>query len=242
MFTCLRTALWMIPLLLATTGCLKATQKVAIHKDGSGWFEINYNASEQAIRQTKAMLRLREQMEKLTGDHDAAAWQDTYLFIDSTEEQMRKRLKRYEAQGITVDTLRVQTKSGWRSVYIKMNAKSIASAARADFYPDYGFTLAKNAQGNYVLTHVSRNTGEATGILNEDVLDTLSPILSGFHVTSSFQVPGTILESNAKQKTANTASWVFDYDADPNAILALERQNMKIVFSGKGLTLPAVRQ
>ncbi|HQL24779.1 MAG TPA: hypothetical protein PKY95_10215, partial [candidate division Zixibacteria bacterium] len=92
--------------LVLTTGCFKANSRIILERAGSGVFEISYAVAEQSVVQAKALLRIREEVERATGS-GVTDMRDAYTFLDGTESEIRARLKRYEPFGITTETVTV---------------------------------------------------------------------------------------------------------------------------------------
>jgi hypothetical protein len=231
--------------LLATTGCLKVDQALSIRKDCSGTYEVNYSISEQAISQIKAMLKLQEQLTKLSGQPAERTRMDELweVFLDPTEAGLRQEIQKYANYGIALSQLKVDTRNAWRYVNAKLAYKNLADVARADFFKEIGFSLTKNSDGSYLL-HRPKETSQvqaARDLSDPNTERMLTPILGGFRVATKINTPGRILKTNAPERLAFTALWDFDFDKDPNAILALQNLEINIVFDGSGLDLPAIQ-
>ena len=229
--------------LLAASGCLKLDETLTIEKNGSGNIELTYIIPEQTVAQMKSMFKLRDQMDLITGQSAPQTKEEIFqrLFFDPAEERIRQQLKRYEPFGITIDTLKVETRSSARNVNLKVLFADLARLAKTDFFPEHGFTLARNKDGTYTFYRASEPNGSQENIGSE-AAGLLTPVLNGFRAALKINTPGKIIETNASRKTLYNAAWIFEFDKDPNAMTALQRQNMKIVFDGKDLNLPEVRQ
>lgn len=238
-----------LALTMLTGGCLKLEETFTIRPDGSASLDLIYAISEQAVMQMKAVLKVRDQLAYLSGEEPAAADPWSGLFLNPVEDQLRRELKKYEKLGIVVDRLKVEARDNWRHVQLKVTCKSLADLARTDFFPEYGFSLSKDADGAYVFFRDRENRdGASSGsIPDPETLKLMTPVLGGFNTVFKVNTPGRITKSNAHAKSLYGAAWEFSYDKDPNAVTRLQDQQFKITFEGKGsdgksLNLPAVSQ
>jgi len=235
-----------LSLLVVSAGCIKVDQKLTIREDGRGSLALDYSISEQSITQIKAMFKLRDQLAELSGETSppVPVSEESLLFLNPDEKAIGRKMKSYEELGIHVEKLKVRTVNAWRHVEMQARFDDLANLAKADFFSDYGFSLSKDANGNYLL---SRPRMEAAGdaasdYLGKNTVELLTPILSGFNVVLSVTTPGIILDTNAPRKSTYSAAWIFDFNRNPNAFLGLQRQDFRIVFSGKDISLPEIRQ
>jgi len=234
------------PILLAglLAGCITVDQKITLREDGSGLAELSYSITEQAISQIKAMLKLQKQMAMAAGEAGAADMDEKpHYLLDPNEGRLRSELKKYESLGITVERLSVDNDKERRRIWIQAAFKDLAEVAKADFFPEYGFSLSRNSAGNYVLYRAARKGGDEmpVGAMDPATVHMLTPLLSGFRVAVSVILPRAILETTAARPSQFEAEWVFDFDRDPNALMALQSTDMKIVFDGEGVKLPRIR-
>jgi len=225
-------------------GCLKLDQKMVIEKDRSGRFEVKYSMAEQTIDQLKAMLKLEEQMARISGEAIERTRDDKLmlLFLDPVSDDIHRELDKYKEYGLKIDELKVDTGGAARHVNLNLTFRDLAEVAKADFFPAYGFSLVKDDQGNYVLHRPAPNEGgEMPPPVNDETARLLTPMLGGFNVALSITAPGKILRTNAHKKSLYTAMWTFDFDRNPNAVTALDNQAMTVIFSGNELNLPQIR-
>jgi hypothetical protein len=233
-------------LVITVTGCIKVDETLTIEKNGSGNLELLYTIPEQTVSQMKSMFKLRDQMDAILGQAMPPTTEDILqrVFFDPSEDQIKQTLRKYEQFGVTIDTLKIEARNAARNVKLKVIFTDLARVSKADFFPEHGFTLARNQADNYVFFRAPENqeNGYDRQNLGQDTAGLLSPILNGFRVSLKVNTPGKVLESNANRRTLYNAAWIFDYEKDPDVIKTLQTQTMKIVFDGKGLQLPEVRQ
>lgn len=241
-----RTRCFTVSILLVScgllSGCLKLQQTLTINADASGLYSLSYSISEDAIVQARAVSKLSG----LAVMQGSGQTEDrfTRMFLNPDEATLRREFKTYERYGVTIDSLKVQTKGGWRQVALRLAFKDIAQLQKADFFRDYGFSLVKNAGGNYVFVReAASRTRKASDLpLPPETIRLLAPILAGLSLDFNVSVPGRIVTTSAHRQTQNTATWSYRFDKDPNAFVAVQRQQFNVLFEGKGLTLPDVRQ
>ena len=241
---------YLVPLVaILASGCLKLDETFTIRADGSANLELVYSISESAVNQMKAMFKVRDQMAALSGDAPSSQDDRMELFLNPVEDQIRRELKKYEKLGVTVDRLKVEERDNWRHVELRVSCKSLADLARTDFFPQYGFSLSRDPNGSYTFfrDRESGNENSPVSMMDPATLKLMTPVLEGFDVIFKINVPGQVLQSNAHVKTARGVSWEFSFDKNPNAVVALQEQQFKIVFEGKGsdgkaFSLPEVSQ
>lgn len=222
-------------LALALTGCIKVEQTLSLDANGSGTIEFTYGMAEASLAQMKAMT---ESMMAEGEEGDA----DTMPFAFD-EEDVREQFKEYEPDGVTLLSVKQETRDGWKYTRMKVRFETLAGLGQTGFLADRGFSLLKNAEGNYVFTQAASGNG------NEGMPDTDDPtvnaamaeMMKGFRVVVRVQTPSRILETNAPDKTDRSAAWVFDLEEDAQTLKKMQNARLRIVFEGKGLTIPEFR-
>lgn len=235
---------WLV-LAVAAAGCIKVDQTLVIQKDGSGVFQLDYSVSEQSVTQMKAMLKLAEQLAGPSGEVIPADDADALMewLFNPDEAEIKRWLDPYRDAGIVLEKFKTETKNAWRSVELKITFKDLAKLAKTDFFPAYGFSLLRNKAGDYVFhRRASGDLDVGLDFSEPATARTLSPWLAGFRVVSKVNVPGRILDTNAHQRSLYSGAWIFDHNRDVDAVVAMQRQAMTIVFSSSDLRLPLVRQ
>lgn len=223
-------------------GCLNLDQTLTIQKDGSAILDVTYSLTENSIIQAKAMLKLKEQINTYSANTKPNPVQDTYvrLLLDPVQDSIRKELDSYKPYGITVKHLRVETRREFRYVSIRLAIDDLGKATKTDLFRVCGFSLTKTTNDNYRFLLPRSTVQLESSSLNESDIRMLSPILNGFHVQIKLVTPSQILKTNAHKSSENTAEWVFDFDDNPNAIVALQNQNFDVLFAGPGVHLPQI--
>ncbi len=233
-------------ILTVVCGCIRLDQALTLREDGSGRLEVTYTIPEQTIEQLRAIYKLREDM-------DAAAERETEftlgqqylrLYLEPELGKLRKDLKQYERYGVTVEKLNVESRGAARHVKFKLAFTSLAEIAKTPIFKQYGFSLSKNSDNNYVMVRAPMDTSPLpeTDLSNAEATRVLSPLLSGFRVTLRVTTPSAIRATNAPKRSLRTAEWTFDFSDDPYALRTLQRVTPQIVFSGTGGKLPEVTQ
>jgi hypothetical protein len=235
----------LMPALLLCTGCVDLDTTLTLKPDSSGTLDVRYTVAEDAVRQFRALYGLRADLMRAGGGPDAETVRETVPFLlEPDENRIRAGLAPYADNGLTLERLKVDVLNNSRRVQMTLNFRSLADLARADFFAEYGFSLLRTEGGNYLL-HREGYTFDSNGLA--DVSDPatvkmLSPFLSGFRAALKIVVPGPILETNAARPTRFAATWLHDFDRDPNALAALQSTDMTVLFQGEGLRLPQVRR
>jgi len=233
-------------LLAITSGCIQVDETLTIEKNGSGSLELLYTIPEQTVSQMKAMYSLKDRMDETLGQASPQTIEEAFerMFFDPTEDQIKRVLKKYEPLGVKTETLRVENRNSGRSVNLKVTFTSLEKISKADFFPEYGFTLLRNQNETYTFFRAAENTGtdpQGPGAKPQEP-GLLSPIMSGFRVALKVTTPGKIIQTNASRKTLYNAAWIYDFEKDPNVLTTIQNQPMKIIFESKGLQIPEIRQ
>lgn len=234
-----------VVILAFCAGCIKVEQDLIINEDASGSLDLKYSISETTVQQIEAMHNLRKDLDEAAG-RVAPTPQGTdfsRLLLNPILDEIRGKLKEYEKAGISIEKLEVKSRDARRSVEIKLQFDSITKVSGTDFFKQFGFSLTKDANGNYLLDRAPQVAEPPAGIRFDDpqVVRTLTPLLGGFSVTLGVRTPGKILSSTAPIKGPYTAGWRFEFDRDPAALTALLTQRFAVTFDGKGLNLPEIR-
>ncbi len=231
---------------LILPGCIKVDGTLSLEKNGAGNLELIYALPEQTVTQMKSMFKLRDQLDSVMGQTVPKTLEDDFeqAFFDPSEDRIKQLVKKYEKSGITLDTLKVETRNAVRNVILKLMFSDLKQLSSADFFQKHGFSLFRNKNDTYTFTR-SPDTGQTPSqapLTEAESVGMLSPILGGFRVALKVNTPGRIIETNASRKTLYNAAWIFEFDKNPKALETLQKQSMKIVFDGKGSQRPEVRQ
>jgi hypothetical protein len=232
--------------ILLAAGCVQVEQLLVVNRTGSGSYELRYALAEETVDQIKAMFLLKDQVGIGPAATVALAGDDERVraFFDPDEAKLRRILQAYASYGVTVERLTVETRRGIREVRLKANVNRLSTLAASDLFPEYGFSLRKTQEGNIEFSRKPPKAGEDDpfDVTDPDVMKQLAPFLGGFRVVTKVQVPGEILTSNANSASRYTGAWTYDYDKNANAVLRLQREPLQILFDGRGVELPEIRQ
>lgn len=225
---------WVIGLafLVALTGCIKMEQDITLNKDGSGNVKFMYAMAEQTINQMKAMSQMgAEEGVEVESDDD----------FEFDEEKVRTKFEELKDQGITLKSVKSETRDGWKYMHIDFDFQDIAKLNETEVAGDSPIIIAKNAEGNYVVT--SKMGGGEMEMEDADAeqMKAMLPMLAGLRIALKVTTPTKIISTTAPIKTATSAEWVFDVDADPDSVLKMSQTKMEIVFDGAGVTIPEIK-
>ncbi len=233
-------------LLVLTPGCIWYEQALTLREDGSGRLEVNYSISEQTIEQLRAIYKLREDMDAIDDRKTEFTLGQQYLrmYLEPDEGEIRQDLESYKRYGLSIEKLSVESRGAARHVKLKLTFSSLSKIAQIPLLKQYGFSLSRNADGDYVMVRAPTDTSPLpeTGLSTDEATRVLSPLLSGFHVSIRVTVPGAIRTTNTPKRSLRTAAWVFDFSDDPYALRTLQRVSPTIIFSGAGAKLPEIKQ
>jgi hypothetical protein len=230
---------------LFSAGCLKMEHDLRIKEDGTASYALKYSISEQAITQLRAMDKLKGDLAKASGEPPPGIEMDPllHLFLDPDDGALREAIKQYEKDGITLRKLEVESRSAWRNVTLTIDVADLEKVAETEFFKTHGFNLKQDKKGRYVLSrdpHINI-PGELADIPSDEDVKQLIPIVAGFKTAVKITTPGRILATTAFRTTLQTASWGFEFDKEPGALQAVQRQPFRIVFESKRVALPEMR-
>ncbi|MFC1451867.1 hypothetical protein ACFLSJ_00820 [Verrucomicrobiota bacterium] len=232
--------------LVFCAGCLDVEQQLILNGDASGSLEVRYSILEESISQIDAMMKIEREMARVAGEtadaEDGREWER--LFLNPRNEDLAKKLKQYEKYGVTVDELTVNARGARRHVHLKVVFGNLAKVSQTDVFAQHGFSLIRGPKGSYAIYRppVSTEYDQTADFSDPETVALLRPLLSGFRFLLTIQTPGRVLRTTAPRRTFNSASWEFEFDRDPNALVALQSQQFSVIFEGTGLSLPEIRR
>ena len=230
---------WAIVSMIAVfaIGCLKMDQDITLNKDGSGEIRMVYGMSEQTINQMKAMAEMAKQMAPEEGKLETP--NDEAFQFDPA--QIREQFKGLKDKGITLKSIKTEKKDGWQYMSLRVAFKDISKLKDVPELGNSPITITKDAQGNYVISSGMGGDKMGQGMKNPEQMKAMLPMFKGMRVSLKINTPTKIIETNAPIKTRDSAQWVIDVDKDPDSLMKYSGQSMKIVFDGKGCTIPEVK-
>ena len=231
--------LWLagLTIVFLISGCLKMEQEITLNKDGSGRIKIVYGMSEQTISQMKAMAEMAKQMAPEEGELTTP--KDELFQFDAAK--IKEEFKGLKEKGITLKSVKTEKKDGWQYIDMVVAFKDIS---KLEDIPEMGnspLTITKDAQGNYVISSGMSDDKMGAGMQNPEQMKAMLPMFQGMRVSMKINTPTNIIETNAPIKGKKSAQWVIDVDKDPDSLTKLSGMSMKIVFDGKGCTIPEVK-
>lgn len=235
-------ALFMLLIIaIAISGCIKIDQTMTLNPDGSGELDIRYGMSEQAIAQLKAM----EQMGAAMGDGEGVEMEaDTPFDFDFDETKVREEFEAQGIEGVELLSATAETLDGWRYMQMRLRFDSLSALEQTDFFDESQVSLTRDADGNYVLTQRAGDedatpaVADADEEMTDEMLQQVAAMFAGMRIASRVVVPSEIIETNATEVDDRTAAWVFDIDQNPTIIKELQDLDMRVVFSGEGVSIP----
>ncbi len=230
---------------LMLTGCLQMEHDLRIHADGSALYRLDYAITEQAITQFRAMFKLKDELAIAAGEPPPGPELEPLLFtmLDPNEADIRRHLAEVTAMGITIRSIRHETRAAWRHLEIQLEIADLALLADHPFFKAHGFDLFKNAEGHYVFNrqpHLDEPAHLAIAPSARD-LEQITPLLAGFKTVVKVTPPGRILSSTAARTSLQTAFWEFDFNRQPAALTSLLHQHFHLIFDAPRATLPVLR-
>ncbi len=230
----MRKLMWVLGLgaIVALSGCVKMEQDITLNKDGSGNVKFMYAMSEQMISQMEMMAQMGAE-EDMEVDDDA---------MEFDEAKVRKSFEELKDQGITLNSVRSESRGGWKYMHVDFDFQDVAKLGETEAMGESPVTITRNEDGNYVIT--STMGGEDIGLGDEEMdpaqMQMMMPMLSGMRIAVKINTPTNIISTTAPVKTARSAQWVFDADEDPESIMKMGQTRMEVIFDGRGVSIPEV--
>lgn len=218
-------------------GCIHIDQTLTLHSDGTGTIDLVYAMPEDQPGDIQAAARAVIEQSAPNGN-------PVPMPFDQSDADVRGEFKTYERHGVFLQSVRTESRNGWKYRTMAIRFQSLQGLARTGILADRTLSLTRDERGNYVLVQAAgKKSGDYLAMVEQIQSDPiLSELLTGFRAAIRVQTPGRILESNATQKSERMAAWLYDSDRDPHAIENVQRATMRIVFDGRGLKIPVLKQ
>lgn len=233
-------------LLLPLTGCIQMEHELKINENGSAVYDLNYAITEQAIAQFQAMLKLKDELAVAAGEATPPGTELEPLlaaFLSPDEAEIRKQIEALGIRGLSIKTIGQAARTAWRHIDLELEIADLAELAKNPFFIKHGFDLYKNAEGQQVWSrapHIN-DPGSIPDTLSDRDLEQITPLLAGFKTVVKITLPGRIVSTTAFRTSLHTAIWEFDFNRQPTAIQALQRQPFQVVFDAPQASLPELR-
>jgi hypothetical protein len=221
------------PLLLA--GCVRMEQILTLNPDGTGTLALTYSMAAAQVAQMEAMLQSTAE----PGEAPRPGGGSVFSF---NERDLRNDFKAYESAGVFLESAQVVESNGWKQVNLKARFQSLAGLARTDLVQADGLSLVRNSSGQYVLRQKAPPAGpaaggEGAGIDPAAAAGMLAAAMKGFRAVVRIRVPGEIADTTADARVGREAAWTFDLEREPGALKRMQTADMRVSFSGAGLSL-----
>lgn len=230
---------------LSATGCVQMHMDTTIGKDGSGTMSMSYGMSPTVAE------ALAELAELPGSDADQAPTLEDFD-KDAIEAACKKHDCKLKKFSINDD----KTQASFEIEFSSLENLSKALADGQAGGGAGGFALYKTADGNYTIDSYEYESAEA--VAEEEAEDTATDMsqmdpeamqksmaimgkmmaaISELDVQMKITVPGEVLENNAHRVEGNTLIWEVNAE---NMMQVGGDMEPHIVFSGKGLNIPAL--
>jgi hypothetical protein len=228
-------------------GCIDVDQTVTLRPDGSGTLDVVYAVPERTVTQLAGMLNLRERLVAAEGQTEDPGQPDllTRLLLCPNEEAIRGLLGPYQRQGVAIEALEFDNRNTSRNVKLKLSFGALSTLAGLDLFAERKLSLARTESGDYRLSIDMPGAAATEAVVpivpDSELAKQLQPLLGGFRVVFRIRPPSDILQSSATRKTAQSATWTYEFDRDPRSLAALQLEPITVTFKGDGLSLPEIK-
>lgn len=206
------------------SGCVQVEQTLSLHGDGSGTLTVQYSVPHDTVTKMEA------QLGALAGGSDAPI-ENPFSF---DTEKIRADFKDYEPLGITLNDVRSWDEGGNKRIRLEIHFATLAGVMKTEFFSDRNVQLKRLPDGEYEF----RQKGTPAEQSDPEMQALMRTAMAGFRATLTLETPGDVLDSNADQRAPRSVLWIFDVDADSNALVRAQEMDLWVRFSSTGLTLP----
>lgn len=228
--------------MLLLSGCIDMEHDLRMAADGSADYQLSYSISEQAVSQFRAMLRLTAELAEAAGHPHPRDELDPLLqlFLDPNEADIRLALESLAEAGISIRSLRQETRGNRRHINLHLDIDTIDQLAHIPFFREYGFSLSQTTEGLYQWDRRPMQTEGVPTPFSEYERANIAPLMDGFRVAVNVTVPGRIMSTTAARTALQRATWEFAFNRNPMAVQSLLHQHFRIVFDSSGRDIPLV--
>ena len=230
---------WMMCALLvaAACGCIKFEQAITLNKDGSGEAKVTYAMTQSTIDQFKAMEDAAKNMAE-KGEGSVSSSGSPFEF---DKAKLEEKYKSYKDLGINLKSAFTEETAGWKYMIVVLDFKDVSKLKDTEIFKDSKISITKDAAGNYVISAPMGSDKLGQTPENEEQMKAMLPMFKGLRMALTFNTPTDIIETTAQTKSARSATWIYDLDTDPNALIQMNKDQVKVVFDGKGCTIPEIK-
>jgi hypothetical protein len=239
---------------LAAGGCFRLEQDLTLNADGSADVKLRYGMSEQSIARLEAMKKVAESNPnaKVQVNNPNLIFDESRIRADFGQRKNEKK-----DEGLELRNCRTESRDGWKYATLELRCQDMAAAGKAAeaLGTKGGYSLTKNADGNYVLEMygvkppASEPPGDkADPQAKAQKQEKTRALMAGLRIAVKVNLPGEVIDTTAPEKDKRSVSWVLDIN-DPAFFEKgeeMEKKGVKVTFSGKGLDLkefkPAARK
>ncbi|MBW7908381.1 MAG: hypothetical protein H3C50_05590 [Kiritimatiellae bacterium] len=211
--------------LLLASSCVQVEQTLSLDATGGGKLVFGYTMTKEAFAEIEARVKAEAE----------ASGEDATLPFSFDKAKIQEEFKEYAPLGIALEDVRAWDDDRNKHVRLEIRFASLAGVMKTEFFSDRTVELKKIDEGVYELRQ--RGAAGAESIPPE-TMDMMRSLLAGFRATLTFELPGAVVASNAGKTEDRRAEWVFDVDADTQALIRAQSEDLWVRFSAEGLELP----
>ena len=227
-----RVVILLMGLLWAGSGCIKVDATLNVERDGTGMLRAVYGMPTHIIKQAELARQLAASLDFAEGKTNPAPVELDIPFLYD-ETVLKARFSAMAKEGVTLDALKKREQGGWNYVDFTLKFTSLEALAKQSLLRDFGLTV-KHLDATSCKLIVSLppvgHTPEIAAVVTQESLSKLTPFFNGFRVVARVTVPGEIRNSNSMISDRRRATWEWDFDKDPSALVRLARDKMILVF------------
>lgn len=218
------------------TGCIKIDTTLSLTREGSGSLRTIYGMPSFLIKQM-------ELTRQWTSSLDYAGGSSTNLPLPALdipmlfdEAVLKRKLGLMEADGVTLESLRVREQGGWRYVDFNLKFSRLSGLVKQSFFKECGVVFVHSGDDTCKLTVSLPKVGvteDASGTASADSLAKMTPFLNGLRVVVRLDLPGDIRNSTSTMSDSRRATWEWDFDKEATVLERLMRERIIVVFDGR---------
>lgn len=224
----------------AGAGCIKIDATVNLERDGSGTLRAVCGVPTHIIKQAEMARQLAASLdvaENITNPVPPVV--DIPFLYD--EAVLKAKFSAMARDGVTLDALKKREQGGWNYIDFTLKFKTLEALVRQSFFKDFGVVVKHLDAASCKLVVSLPPVGlspDIAAVVTQESLSKLSPFFNGFRVVARLAVPGEIRNSNSLTSDSRRATWEWDFDKDPAALVRLARDKMILVFDVSEARIP----
>lgn len=210
--------------LLLVPACVQVEQTLTLEQSGSGTLLVQYAMDLETLAEIEARARAEAE----------ALGEEAPIPLSFDEAQIREDFKAYEPIGVTLEDALSWEADGKKTVRLKIRFSSLAALTQTEFLSDRQLRVRRLEDGSMEFTQIAPPTDPGMAELQ----DLMRELMAGFRAVLAVETPTDILETNADERDARVARWIFDVERDRRALARAQQLDLRVRFAAGDPPMP----